>query len=281
MKSLSFKKKAPLIVLFFSFITGMSQVGTKHGVSILDGVSVPADHVRDDDVVWLKTVWQEIDMREKMNHPLYFPESPGQNRTSLFDYIKESVMNESGLPAYSPGTLGNDDMFAEVLDRDALDSLLFREEILETPDLLTDTMIKVKVITELKSEHIIGYEIKEHWFVDKERSVMNVRIVGLCPLEAVYDDEGLFRGKRRLFWIYYPEAKFTFANWPVYSRSDDLQYLSYDDLFTQRRFASHIVKSSNVYDRTLGEYLLPTEALMEGERQKELMRDIEMDMWQY
>lgn len=281
MQSFSFKKKAPLIVFLLFVFSGLAQVGTRNGVSVLEGVSVPSEHVRDDDVVWMKTIWQEIDLREKMNHPLYFPEDPSQNRKSLFDYIKESLMNESGLVAYSPGALGFDDMFTEVLSRDSLEKILFREQVLETPDLWTDTMIKVKFVNDLQTENILGYEIKEHWFIDKERSVLNVRIVGLCPLEAVYDDDGSFRGKRRLFWIYYPDAKMHMATWPYYIRSNDLQYISFDDVFTQRRFSSHIVKASNVYDRTLNEYLPPMEALLEGEHQKELIREIELDMRNY
>jgi len=281
MNSFPLKKKAPLFALVFCIYNGMAQVGTRHGVNILDGKPVPTDHVRDDDVVWMKTVWQEIDLREKINHPLYFPERADQNRKSLFDYIKQSVLLESGLAAYSVGALGDDDMFTEALSKQALDSMFYREELRKTQDVLSDTMIEVKIVTALGSESIVGYEIKEHWFIDKERSSMCVKILGICPLVAIYDEEGNFRGKKRLFWIYYPDAKYSMANWPYYNRSSDLQNLSYSDLFEQRRFSSHIVKTSNVYNRTINEYLLPLDALLAGYQEKELLRNLEMDMWEY
>lgn len=34
---------------------------------------IPYEYVREADVVWSKRVWQYIDLREKINHPLYFP----------------------------------------------------------------------------------------------------------------------------------------------------------------------------------------------------------------
>ena len=50
---------------------------------VLDGVYVqehiptkkviPYEHVREADVTWSKRVWSVIDLREKFNHPLYYP----------------------------------------------------------------------------------------------------------------------------------------------------------------------------------------------------------------
>ena len=50
---------------------------------VLDGVYVqehiptkkvvPYEYVREADVAWSKRVWRVIDLREKFNHPLYYP----------------------------------------------------------------------------------------------------------------------------------------------------------------------------------------------------------------
>ncbi len=274
-------KKAPLLAVVFMSSFCVAQIGTRNSVSSFDSHPMAYDHVRNSDVAWMTTVWREIDLREKMNHPLFFPSNPTQNRSSLFDNIKLSLLSESGLKAYSAGVLGQDDMFNDALSREALDSILFRKEMVKTIDLVADTLINVEVVTELSSSDIIGYEIKEHWFIDKERSVLNIRIIGYCPLEAIYDGEGNFRGKKRLFWIYYPEARNLMASWPFFTRANDLQVYSYDDAFNQRRFSSRIIKISNVYDRSLAEYLTPVQALLESENQNEHIRNIELDMWNY
>ena len=37
---------------------------------------IPYTHLREGDVTWEKRVWREIDMREKVNHQLYYPLDP-------------------------------------------------------------------------------------------------------------------------------------------------------------------------------------------------------------
>ena len=34
---------------------------------------IPYEFVREADVMWSKRVWRNIDMREKINHPMYLP----------------------------------------------------------------------------------------------------------------------------------------------------------------------------------------------------------------
>ena len=34
---------------------------------------IPYEFIREADVIWSKRVWESIDMREKINHPMYFP----------------------------------------------------------------------------------------------------------------------------------------------------------------------------------------------------------------
>ena len=33
---------------------------------------IPYTHVREADVMWHRRVWRQIDLREKINHPLYY-----------------------------------------------------------------------------------------------------------------------------------------------------------------------------------------------------------------
>jgi hypothetical protein len=35
---------------------------------------VPLPYLRESDVVWSKMIWRMVDLRQKMNHPLYFPQ---------------------------------------------------------------------------------------------------------------------------------------------------------------------------------------------------------------
>jgi hypothetical protein len=68
--------------------------------------------------------------------------------------------------------------------------------------------------------------LKEVWFFDKQRSVMEVRIVGLCPIRLyakesddpdAEEDEQLMM--KKLFWVYFPEARKILANHKVFQSS--------------------------------------------------------------
>ena len=111
---------------------------------------------------------------------------------------------------------------------------------------------------------------------------MDVEIIGIAPIMAIYDSEtGEFRGTKPLFWINYRQAKYAFAKWPTYDPHHDLQFISYDDLFRERKFAGTLTKVSNVYDRSFIEYLDPLNALTEAQQEREKLRNTELDMWNY
>ena len=62
---------------------------------------IPYEHVREADVVWSKRVWSFIDLREKINHPLYYPFDfyvdsnwvKNSSRWSLWTVIKHHILN--------------------------------------------------------------------------------------------------------------------------------------------------------------------------------------------
>ena len=61
--------------------------------------------------MYKRRIWQEIDLRQKFNHPFYFPLDPIQDRQNLFDVVREALLVEGSLVAYSAGPLGDDDEF--------------------------------------------------------------------------------------------------------------------------------------------------------------------------
>ncbi|HRU61078.1 MAG TPA: gliding motility protein GldN, partial [Bacteroidia bacterium] len=81
--------------------------------------------------------------------------------------------------------------------------------------------------------------------------------------------------------IYYPEARKLFANAEVFNRSNDAERRSFDDIFQKRLFASYIYKESNVYDRRIDDYKQGMNALLESERIKTEITNMEHDMWEF
>jgi len=132
-----------------------------------------------------------------------------------------------------------------------------------------------------KTIDVIQYRVKEDWFFDKERSVLDVRILAIAPVVYSKDEQGQIQGMKELFWLYFPHCRFVLNNYFVYNDKNDAQWMSFDDLFWKRRFTSVMYKESNVFDRKMEAYKTGVDALFEAEKVKEEIRTIEHDVWTF
>ena len=133
-----------------------------------------------------------------------------------------------------------------------------------------------------ESKDIIAYKLKEDWFFDKERSVMDCRIIGIAPMRYKRDrNTDAITGIREMFWLYFPECRYVFQNFYVSNRHNDAQRMSFDDLFWKRMFHSYISKESNLYDRKIDSYSAGINALLESEKIREEIFTFEHDLWSY
>ncbi len=242
---------------------------------------IPYPHLREADVMWARRIWQIIDLREKMNHPLYYPDEEIEDRKSLFDVMKHALLVEGSLTAYGLGPTDDDDEFRYPLSQVELDSLLNPTTISYTEDLETGDPIEVVTNDPVKSARITQFKIKEDWIFDKQRSERYVRIIGIAPMMEDYDDEGVKRGYKTLFWLYFPECRYVFANYDVYNMQNNSQRRTFEDIFQKRMYTSYIVKEDNVYDRPILGYAKGMNALMEAERIKQELFVVEHDLWHY
>ncbi|HRH01992.1 MAG: gliding motility protein GldN [Bacteroidetes bacterium] len=280
-------KKLKLIAVFF-FVVMFSLV-SKAQTNVLDGVYVkehtperkviPYTYLREADVQWAKRIWRTIDLREKKNHPLYFPTEPINNRKSLSQVILDAILNDGTITAYD----GFDDEFKKPLSKAEISAKIAPKSdttYVDDPENPGNLIPKV-VLTEFKPSSIKKYRIKEDWFFDKQRSVMDVRIIGLCALEDKLNDDGSFKALSPMFWIYYPEARYVFANAEVFNRNNDSERRTLEDIIWKRDFSSFVYKEANVYDRDISEYKSGMDALLEAEKIKENIFNYEHDMWEY
>ncbi len=235
-------------------------------------------YVREADVLWSMRVWQVVDLREKMNQPMYFPPTQSGNMRSLMQVIMDGISDGT----IRPFSVDADD-FSIPLDPEVLLGTLDRTETItmERPDPPYDEFDTTITIS-FNTADVLRFRIKEDWYFDTKRSVLEVRVLGICPVrEAIDPVTGESRGDEPLFWIYFPEVRDIFVNAPVFNRQNDAQRMSYDDLFLKRFFSGTIYKASNVQDRRIGEYYTGMDALLEARRIQEYIRNFEHDLWEY
>jgi len=241
-------------------------------------------HVREADIMWSKVVWRIIDLREKMNQPLYYPTKPIGDRTNLIELLLESI-KDGGLQAYS-APLDDPNEFKEPITYDQVMANFDAKDrvmgVLNVATGLTDsTMIK----GEIRTDEVMQIMIKEMWFFDRKRSVMDVRIVGICPIRVFFEPEDVNKEniqKKKLFWVKYPEARNFLAQKEVFNAFNDSEMRSFDEIFYKRFFTGFIVEESNVYNnRSVADYALGVESLQESERIQNLIFQFEHDLWEY
>ena len=100
-------------------------------------------------------------------------------------------------------------------------------------------------------------------------------------IKVKIDESGNELGLEGLFWIYYPQARYVFANQGVFNRQNDAERRTYDDIFWKRMFSSSIIKESNVMDRKVNEYMIGLDAILTSEEIKAEIFNIEHDLWAY
>ncbi len=235
-------------------------------------IPVELPYIREADILYSKRVWQRIDLREKINQTLYFPTEPVGKRKSLTQILYDAVI-EGRITAYH----GHFDDFSEPLTPEQVINSLERVETLTLED-GTDTTYTVP----FDPTRVTRFHLKEDWFFDSKRSVLDVRILGICPLRERHDPEtGEFIAFEPIFWIYYPEVVDILVNEEVYNRHNDAHMVSFHDMFLRRMFNSYIYKESNVYNRSIEEYYTGLDALLEAEEIKNEIRYFEHDLWEY
>ena len=136
---------------------------------------------------------------------------------------------------------------------------------------------RIKKPVYFQPKDIIKYLLKEDWFFDKERSVLDVRTIGLAPV--IYDS--LRESERILFWVYFPQARDVLKNYYVYDAKSTVGGNTFDHLFMTRRFNAVVYKESTLYDRKIEDYRFGVDALYESEKVKNTIRTFEHDVWNF
>jgi gliding motility associated protien GldN len=268
-----------------------TEIGELSEVQIASNDNTPVDYgfVDDRDVMWSTTVWEIIDLDERINFPLYYPTVNNgllsSTRKSLFrlliDGIEAGEIKEIYRTSYFRDKLSFEDLEQSLLSKQ------LSSEGIEKSNAGEEVTENDYDIYKVESDKIMQYRIKGTWYFDKRLGELRYRLLGIAPVAP--DVSTLSQGPEAmadalvpLFWVWYPDAREILNKNSAFNVKNSSQPITFDNILNSRRFNAVIYKEENVFeDREVKDYIYEDalRQLLESERIKGRIRDFEQDMW--
>lgn len=255
---------------------------------------LPYGYVHDRDVLMGKTIWEIIDVDERINFPLYYPIDTafvGKERRSLFDVLVKNIKNGKITEVYVDDYFNTKKTFKDMetsftyidttdAGKDEINN--FYDDYKSGKKVLDPQYINKK---ELDASYIAGWKIKGYWYFDKRQGELKYRLLAICPVTPEARDAGNENADViDLFWVYFPAVRDILHEAKAFNDKNSAMPITFDHLLNSRRFNGVIYKEENVYgDREIQQYMKDNAQmqLLESERVKEKIRSFESDMWNY
>jgi gliding motility associated protien GldN len=257
-----------------------------------DRTPLPYENFRKDDQAYAHRLWEEIDLREKMNQSFVY-KGIDDNGPGSFVNILIKIINDSRDPRKSkePIIAFSDDRFTTPIDEQGMATAMGGKKggTRQVPDPKDPSGRTMMTVTDpdiaFNPDEVKTIRIKGDWVFDKESSVLKYRLLGIAPVRT-YDPFGTGIDQTiPMFWLYYPDLRAALAKYDVYNPKNMGQPMTWEELFETRYFATYVTKSNhdNPNDWRLKDMYENSTItqLYEGQRIKDKIFDYEQNLWSY
>ena len=225
-------------------------------------IMFPTAASMDEDVVWRRDIYRELNLNEDANAALYYPVEPMGSQVNLFTYIFK-LMLTGRIKVYQYKLDGNESFSAE----DVVKAKTFLDDyhIYYEKDANGRTHLDN---SDIPSREVKSYYIKESSYFDQRTSTFHTKVLALCPIMTREDDFGDGGNKYPLFWVKYDDlAPYLSKQQIMTSNLNNAATMSIDDYFVRNQYKGKIYKTNNMLGKTLAQYC-PSDSAMSKEQKK-------------
>jgi gliding motility associated protien GldN len=161
-------------------------------------ISFPTEMKMNEDVVWRRDIYRELNLNDDANAGLYYPVEPLGSQMNLFTYIFKLMMT-GNVKAYEYRLDGNEvfNDASKIKPMAFLDNYhIFYER--------TDKGVHIDD-SDIPSREVTSYYIKESAYYDQATATFHTKVLALCPIMKREDDFGNGATSYPLFWVKYDD----------------------------------------------------------------------------
>lgn len=227
-------------------------------------ISFPTALLMDEDVVWRRDIYRELDLNNETNAALYYPVEPKGNQMNLFTTIFRLMMTGK-ITVFQYRMDGNESFAAA----DRVDPKSFLDNYHIYYEKQANGRIKLDN-SDIPSREVKSYYIKESSFFDQRSATFHTKVLALCPIMTREDDFGDGGTRYPLFWVKYDDlAPYLTRQQVMTSNLNNAVVMSIDDYFARNQYKGKIYKTNNLLGRTLSQYCTTDSAMAKEQKRIE------------
>ena len=218
----------------------------------------------DEDVVWRRDIYRELDLNNEANAALYYPVEPKGNQMNLFTTIFRLMMTGK-ITVFQYRMDGNESFAAA----DRVDPKSFLDNYHIYYEKQANGRIKLDN-SDIPSREVKSYYIKESSFFDQRSATFHTKVLALCPIMTREDDFGDGGTRYPLFWVKYDDlAPYLTRQQVMTSNLNNAVVMSIDDYFARNQYKGKIYKTNNLLGQTLSQYCTTDSAMAKEQKRIE------------
>lgn len=245
----------------------------------------PYQYVNDKDIVFEKKVWEIIPADQKANLQYFLPETPIGEFKSLFDVLMEGIQTGEITEVYDSYDFKYRYSFNEIQKK--LSRTKLTDEAIEYQNLGLEVPEEYILNLKVKTSDVVAYKTMGLYYFDRMAGELKYRLLAICPIVTDVNTMDMDKASQQqvdLFWVFFPDARKVLYENYAYNPKNLRMKSSSDYLLNSRRFNATIIQTDNIYgDVAIREYVGDNAMLqlLEAERIKESVRELEDDLWSY